>query len=249
MADEQKKDIADIVKANADISLNNIKIKINEQINAEKKALRRCNQMLEKYRKQEDKSPRKAKVQGKLKFMLDNMDKDKLAKTREELANSSESCKDLEEAGKEWLRPQLDKSYEKYGENKMMELTKFDGYAMLEAIEFGAKWKEEQFEKNRLEHCNSITNEQAELEQKFLDEHLDKHNRMPTFLDAIEYGMRLQKEQMMAKAVDGVVHHFEKCGVASVHYTDPTGVPMAYYTSPEGLSAGDKVKIIVIKQE
>ena len=249
MADEQKKDIADIVKANADISLNKIKIKINEQINAEKKALRRCNQMLEKYRKQEDKSPRKAKVQGKLKFMLDNMDKDKLAKTREELANSSESCKDLEEAGKEWLRPQLDKSYEKYGENKMMELTKFDGYAMLEAIEFGAKWKEEQFEKNRLEHCNSISKDQYELEQGFIDQHLDKYNRMPTYLDAIEYGMRLQKEQMMAKAVDGVVHHFEKCGVASVHYTDPTGVPMAYYTSPEGLSAGDKVKIIVIKQE
>lgn len=151
MTDEQKKDIADIVKANADISLNNIERKINEQINAEKKALRRCNQMLEKYRNQEDKSPRKAKVQGKLKSMLDNMDKDKLAKTREELANSSESCKDLEEAGKEWLRPQLDKSYEKYGENKMMELTHFDGYAMLEAIEFGAKWKKEQMMKDAIE--------------------------------------------------------------------------------------------------
>lgn len=58
-----------------------------------------------------------------------------------------------------------------------------------------------------------------------------------------------QKEQMMAKAVEGVVHHFEKCGVASVHYNDPTGVPMAYFTSPEGLSAGDKVKIIVIKED
>ena len=92
----------------------------------------------------QDKSPRKAKIGGKLKSMLDNMDKDKLAKTREELANSSESCKDLEEAGKEWLRPQLDKSYEKYGENKMMELTHFDGYAMLEAIEFGAKWQKGQ---------------------------------------------------------------------------------------------------------
>ena len=156
---------------------------------------------------------------------------------------------ELEEASKEWLRPQLDKSYEKYGENKMMELTRFDAFAMLEAIEFGAKWKEEQFEKNRLKHCNSITNEQAELEQGFIDQHLDKYDRMPTFLDAIEYGMRLQKEQMMAKAADGVVHHFEKCGVASVHYTDPTGVPMAYFTSPEGLSAGDKVKILVIKQE
>ena len=106
---------------------------------------------------------------------------------------------ELEEASKEWLRPQLDKSYEKYGENKMMELTRFDAFAMLEAIEFGDKWKEEQFEKNRLKHCNSISNEQAELEQKFLDEHLDKYDRMPTFLDAIEYGMEIGKKKYEGK--------------------------------------------------
>lgn len=39
------------------------------------------------------------------------------------------------------------------------------------AIEFGAKWQKEQFEKNRLKHCNSITNEQAE---KFIQEHTRK---------------------------------------------------------------------------
>jgi hypothetical protein len=50
---------------------------------------------------------------------------------------------DLEEACKEWLRPQLDKSYANYGEAKMMELTRFDGYAMLDAIEFGAQWQKE----------------------------------------------------------------------------------------------------------
>ena len=50
---------------------------------------------------------------------------------------------DLEEASKEWLIPQLDKSYTNYGEAKMMELTHFDGYAMLDAIEFGAKWQKE----------------------------------------------------------------------------------------------------------
>ena len=53
---------------------------------------------------------------------------------------------ELEEASKEWLRPQLDKSYANYGEAKMMELTRFDGYAMLDAIEFGAKWGKEQAE-------------------------------------------------------------------------------------------------------
>ena len=58
-----------------------------------------------------------------------------------------------------------------------------------------------------------------------------------------------QKEQLMAKAVDGVVHRFDRCGVASVHYNDPNGVPMAYFISSEELSAGDKVKIITIKED
>ena len=71
--------------------------------------------------------------------------------------------------------------------------------ALLKTARHFANWQKEQFEKNRLKHCDSITNEQAELEQKFLDQHLDKHNRMPTFLDAIEYGMRLQKEQIKTK--------------------------------------------------
>ena len=57
---------------------------------------------------------------------------------------------DFEEASKEWLRPKLDKSYANYGEGKMMELTRFDGYAMLDAIEFGAKWKEEQMKKKAI---------------------------------------------------------------------------------------------------
>ena len=55
-----------------------------------------------------------------------------------------------------------------------------------------ANWQKHHMEANRLAHCNSISNEQAELEQKFLDEHLDKHDRMPTFLDAIEYGIELK---------------------------------------------------------
>ncbi len=57
------------------------------------------------------------------------------------------------------------------------------------------------------------------------------------------------KQQLMAKGVDGVVHRFDGCGVASVHYNDPNGVPMAYFIPSEGLSAGDKVKIITIKKK
>lgn len=54
----------------------------------------------------------------------------------------------------------------------------------------GAKWQKEQMEKNRIAHCDNITEEQYNLETGFLDGFLDKNKRMPTFLDAIEYGMK-----------------------------------------------------------
>ena len=73
----------------------------------------------------------------------------------------------LDAAGKEWLKPQLDKSYANYGETKMMELTRFDGYAMLDAIEFGANWKEQQ--KCRL---LEIGGEAAEIRADECHEHL-----------------------------------------------------------------------------
>ena len=68
-------------------------------------------------------------------------------------------------------------------------------------------------------------------------------------INAFRNGAKWKEQHLMANAVDGVVHHFEKCKVASVHYNDPTGVPMAYFTSQEGLSEGDKVKIIVINED
>lgn len=160
----------------------------------------------------------------------------------------------LEKASKEWLRPQLDKSYANYGEAKMMELTHFDGYAMLDAIEFGVKWKEQQLEKNRLKHCNSITKEQAELEQEFIDQHLDKHQRMPIFLDAIEFGMRLQKEHMMKGLCfetkvylesDGCAEDFNESEWLDLEKTEITELPV----DALGLKAGDKVKVIVIKDK
>lgn len=73
---------------------------------------------------------------------------------------------DLEEASKEWLRPQLDKSYVNYGEVKMMELTHFDGYAMLDAIEFGAKWqksKDESTTEDLGEYINELSKQFPEV--------------------------------------------------------------------------------------
>ena len=62
-------------------------------------------------------------------------------------------------------------------------------------------------------------------------------------------GAHWQKQQMMKDAVDGVVHRFDGDGLAAIHYNDPKGVPMCYYASASGLEAGDKVKLILAKED
>jgi len=106
------------------------------------------------------------------------------------------------------------------------------------AFKAGAQWQAEQFEKNRLKHCDSITNEQAELEQGFIDQHLDKYQRMPTFLDAVEYGMRLQKEQMMKESIDGEIQF----GTVKVQKED-------IKEAVKSLCEGEKVKLIIVKED
>ena len=111
-------------------------------------------------------------------------------------------------------------------------------------IRDGANWQAEQFEKNRLKHCNSITNEQAELEQGFIDQHLDKHQRMPTFLDAIEYGMEKMKQQIMAKAIRGRV----RVNVESNYHSLIYGC-WDMNDALKNCNDGSKVKVIVIKDD
>lgn len=66
----------------------------------------------------------------------------------------------------------------------------------------GAEWYKEQSEKNRLAHCDALSKEDYDRETDFAMEIIEKEHRQPTFLDAINYGMRLQKEQMLKNAVD-----------------------------------------------
>ena len=107
----------------------------------------------------------------------------------------------------------------------------------LEMFRLGAKWKEQQFEKERLKHCDELTDEQAQIESDFVTQHLKEANRTPTFIDAIEYGMRLHEEQMMAKAIDGEVGYWNLRGLS-------VNVKL-----PRSVKEGDKVKVIVIKDE
>ena len=53
----------------------------------------------------------------------------------------------------------------------------------------------EQFEKNRLAACDNQTKEEYDRETKFAVDFIEKNNRQPTFSDAINYGMQLQKSQ------------------------------------------------------
>jgi len=98
-----------------------------------------------------------------------------------------------------------------------------------------AKWQKQQFEKERLKHCDELTDEQAQIESDFVTQHLKDNNRTPTFIDAIEYGMKMQKEQMVAKAIDGIARPDDDevwCDLKSFNFED-----------------GDKVKVIVIKED
>ena len=94
---------------------------------------------------------------------------------------------DLEEAARQYRDEFLDKN-----DN---DISKYDIEDIFIA---GANWQYEQFEKERLKHCDELTAEQAQIESDFIVQHLKKCNRTPTFIDAIEYG----RKQMIDKACE-----------------------------------------------
>lgn len=63
------------------------------------------------------------------------------------------------------------------------------------AVCYGAGWQKDQFEKNRLAHCDALSEEDCDRETDFAMEIIEKEHRQPTFIDAINYGMRLQVEK------------------------------------------------------
>ena len=136
---------------------------------------------------------------------------------------------DLEEASKKWLRPQLDKSYVNYGEVKMMELTHFDGYAMLDAIEFGAKWqkaKDESITEDLGEYIN-------ELSKQFPEVSFAKLSRIAVRVS------KWQKEQMIKDATEGEVVK----DIANNLYIGKAKV------NKNNFKFGEKVKLLVLKEE
>lgn len=101
----------------------------------------------------------------------------------------------------------------------------------------------EQFEKERLKHCDELTAEQAQMESDFVVQHLKNFNRTPTFIDAIEYGRNIASEQAMkylqehhspsevsdfqaamniavAKAIDSTINKSIEWLKDNIHYDD-----------------------------
>lgn len=91
----------------------------------------------------------------------------------------------------------LKEAAEEYEQTRQDTDARSDNEIVRRAFKAGAKWQEEQFEKNRLAHCDALSKEDYDRETDFAMEIIEKEHRQPTFIDAINYGMRLQKEQMM----------------------------------------------------
>lgn len=142
---------------------------------------------------------------------------------------------DLEKASKEWLRPQLDKSYAKYGETKMMELTHFDGYAMLDAIEFGAKWREE--------HPKEKPTSE-DLEEAAINYMKSQNPPIWGLHDGFIAGANWQEEKMMAKAIDGHIYRQYMEDGVSIDY----GVEANLDVHKHNFADGDIVRVVVIKE-
>lgn len=104
-----------------------------------------------------------------------------------------------------------------------------------------AEWQKEQFEKNRLAHCDALSKEDYDRETDFAMEIIEKEHRQPTFIDAINYGIRLQKEQMLKDAVDADVNIYKDL-VAGKSWAE-------FVVEMPTNNLGDKVKLIVVKED
>ena len=156
---------------------------------------------------------------------------------------------DVEQIAKNLKEPVNDE-LEKAAVEAFKQIVDSDKNNFLEIFKAGAKWQAKQFEKNRLAACDRQAEEEAEIERDFVMGIIENEHRQPTFDDAIKYGMRLQKEQMMTKSIEAVVSQVP-CSNEIIFY-NPSSV--YEYCLPQemnklGLYKGDKVKLIIIKED
>ena len=152
---------------------------------------------------------------------------EKLAKEMEEPV-----CEELDDAAWDCVLDSIDV-------NNPVLLPKYKEL-LLYLFKAGANWQAEQFEKNRLATCDAQTKEEYDREVEFATEIINKEHRQPTFSDAINYGMRLQKEQMMKEAVEGEIVKDMK----GLYHAKSVA-----FVSDNSYNFGDKVRIIILPKE
>jgi hypothetical protein len=94
--------------------------------------------------------------------------------------------------------------------------------------------------------------EEEEIESDFVMGIIESEHRQPTFDDAIKYGMRLQKERLLAKIVDGE-DSLTLDGVITFDYYDGDKAygcvaHDSFCLEDWGLKDMDKVKILILKK-
>lgn len=73
-------------------------------------------------------------------------------------------------------------------------------------FEAGYDCANEELEKNRLTACDNMTEKEAEREQRFIINFLEKNSRTPTFSDCVE----ITRREMIDKACKHINDHWDK---------------------------------------
>lgn len=157
----------------------------------------------------------------------------------------------VKRTGKNWNEP-VSNDLEKAAVEAFKQIVDSDKNNFLEIFKAGVKWQAEQFEKNRLAACDRQAEEEAEIESDFVMGIIEREHRQPTFDDAIKYGMRLQKERLLAKVVDGE-DSLTLDGVITFDYYDGDKAygcvaHDSFCLEDWGLKDMDKVKILILKK-
>ena len=141
----------------------------------------------------------------------------------------TEAFEDGFEAGAQWQKEQDEK-----------DISDQLFVAHLQGVEHAKKI----FEKNSFEAYDKMSKEQDDLEQDFVVSHIEKHNCTPTFIDAIEFGMKKQKEQMMKDVA------IAKCfSIAKCFGKQNDKALFSIHLPAENYSVGSEVKVIILPAE
>ena len=160
-----------------------------------------------------------------------------------------EEPKKVTEIEEDKLHDGLEEAAEEYTQT-LLEPWRFDSAGCRpprESFIAGAEWQAEQFEKNRLAACDAQTEEEYERETDFAYNFIEEHHRMPTFNDAINYGAEWQKAKMLEEAIHYVVQ--DDLDPHGVSYNIPFIRIGEIALKPKGIGVGDKVKIIIVKED